>query len=188
MKLMVPTSKTVKIYTHSFCFFVFVWGGILTNRILQNIKEGNSSVICFGRVGVDFCSCFSSLEVGVVWEGVDVFLHHLVAEFVLFLWGLGHSRVRQENPHLTQHPVSRAGPPSLWPQEKKLCFPSPSEVLLESQKTFLLQPLLPHLVCRVPQPLQDTFPEFQPIHVWTVAEDVSKEVPTPSVSAVKVMP
>lgn len=140
MKLMVPTSKTVKIYTHSFCFFVFVWGGILTNRILQNIKEGNSSVICFGRVGVDFCSCFSSLEVGVVWEGVDVFLHHLVAEFVLFLWGLGHSRVRQENPHLTQHLVSRAGPPSLWPQEKKLCFPSPSEVLLESQKTFLLKP------------------------------------------------
>lgn len=42
MKLMVPTSKTVKIYTHIF------WGGILTNRILQNIKEGNSSVVCFG--------------------------------------------------------------------------------------------------------------------------------------------
>lgn len=45
MKLMVPTSKTVKIYTHRVFFCL---GGILTNRILQNIKEGNSSVICFG--------------------------------------------------------------------------------------------------------------------------------------------
>lgn len=53
MKLMVPTSKTVKIYTHRFCF-CFVWGGILTNRILQNIKEGNSSVICFREGGCGF--------------------------------------------------------------------------------------------------------------------------------------
>lgn len=45
MKPMVPISKTVKIYTH-------ILGGILTNRILQNIKEGNSSVICF------FLFCF----------------------------------------------------------------------------------------------------------------------------------
>lgn len=188
MKLMVPTSKTVKIYTHS--FFFFVWGGILTNRILQNIKEGNSSVICFGG-GCGFLFLFF-----FTWSWRSLRRRRCIpappcSRIRTVPGGFGERTVlHQGNPHLKQHlmlgQVSRAGPTSLWPPNPcwgihgkwNSAFPFPLWGFVWIPKDFSFKslstpanpswkapssPACSNPACvpkPVPQPLQDGFPGF----------------------------